>query len=79
MDQFAQPVQNSDQPTTFHGHGCRVWINVETGQQVKLQSFWLLEDSTEQIDFTQRVLLVEKVNTPPNDVLAIIGKVVFPP
>jgi DNA-binding CsgD family transcriptional regulator len=79
MDSFLQPIQNPDQPHAFHGHGLRVWIHMETGQQVKIQSLWALEDGTEQINYTQRVLSVEKVTAPPKEVLDIIDKVVFPP
>jgi hypothetical protein len=79
MDQYAQPIQNPDQPNAFHGHGLRVWIKAETGQQAKLQSFWVLLDGSEQITYTQRTLSMERVTTPPPDVLDLMDKVVFPP
>lgn len=78
MDQFAQPIQNPGQPIDFYGHGLRVWIHVETGQQVKIQSFWTLADGTEQVDYTQRALLVEKVLTPSGGVLETLDSIVMP-
>jgi hypothetical protein len=55
-----------------------VWIQVETGQQVKIQSFWSLADGTEQVGYTQRTELVEKVLIPPDEVLEILDSIVLP-
>lgn len=78
FEQFPQPIQNPGAPVAFYGHGLRVWINPESGLQVKHQSFWQLKDGEEQIDFTQRVLLVENVVAPPNDILNTLTSVVLP-
>ena len=78
MDQFAQPIQNPGEPITFYGHGRRIWIHVETGQQVKIQSFSTLPNGTEQVDYTQRALLVEKVLTPPDGILETLDRIVMP-
>jgi hypothetical protein len=78
LDTFSQPAQNPDEPQAFYGSGRRAWINVETGQQVKTESFWRFEDSTERIDNTTRVLLVEKVAAPPQEILDIFAKVIVP-
>ncbi|HET8562639.1 MAG TPA: hypothetical protein VFM35_02080, partial [Candidatus Binatia bacterium] len=78
MDQFARTIENPGEPLVLYGHGLRVWIHVETGQQVKYQRFWILEDGTEQIDFTQRSLLVERVLTAPEEVLRILDSIVMP-
>ncbi len=78
LERFSQPIQNPDAPAAFYGHGLRVWINLESGLQVKHQSFWQLQDGEEQVDFTQHVLLVENVITPPKDVLDILARIVGP-
>ena len=75
-EQYNPPIQNPGQPLAFYGGGLRVWIDVETGQQVKHQSFSQLEDGTEQIRYTQRVLLVERVGAPPDNVLEILESIV---
>ncbi len=75
---FAQPVQNPGETKAFTGGGRRMWINLQSGQQVKYQSFWKLENGIERVDFTQRFLLVQKVSTPPQDVLDILTSVVVP-
>lgn len=77
MDEFAQPIQNPGEPTAFYGHGLRVWMNYETGQQVKYQRFWTLEDGTEHVDYTQRPVLVERVLTPPEGILKILDNIVM--
>jgi len=78
IEQFPQPIQNPGAPAPFYGHGNRVWINLESGLQVKHQSFWLLQDGEKQTNFTQHVLLVENVTTPPDDVLDILTSIVLP-
>lgn len=78
LDSFAQPVQNPGEAQSFSGAGRRTWINLQSGQQVKFESFWVLEKGQERVDFTQRTLLVEKVESPPQEILDILAKVVAP-
>ena len=58
--------------------GRRVWINMETGQQVKLQTFQQNPDGTETIEFTQTFLPAERMDAPPQEVLELFRKVLFP-
>jgi hypothetical protein len=74
-EQYNPPIQNPDQPVAFYGGGLRVWIDVETGQQVKHESYAQMEDGTEQIRYTQRALLVEKMSAPPGEVLKILDRI----
>lgn len=78
LDKFPQPIQNPGATVAFYGHGLRVWINMESGLQVKNQSFWQLKDGGEQAAFTQRVLLMENAVVPPDEVLDILTSIVFP-
>ena len=78
QDKFAQPITNPGEDQAFWGAGRRVWVDSQTGQQVKVQSFWLLEDGSELIGFTKNNLLAEKVASPPQEVLDILAKVVVP-
>ena len=55
--------------------GRKVWVNLQTGQQIEFQSFQRLADGTEQLQFTQRFILVERVPAPPQEVLDVLGKV----
>ena len=75
---FPQPITNPGEDQAFWGAGRRVWVDSFTGQQVKVQSFWLLEDGSELISFTKNNLPVEKVNSPPQEILDILAKVVVP-
>ena len=77
-EDFPYPIQNPGEPQPFTGIGRRMWIDLETGQQVKVQAFWLLADGSERVDHTQRVLVVEKVETPPQEILEILKRVVVP-
>jgi hypothetical protein len=63
---------------TDQSAGRKVWINLQTGQQVKYQSFRLLSDNQKQVDATQISVLVEKVAQPPQDVLELLARVVVP-
>ena len=78
LDQIPQSLDNTAGSQAFSGRGQRVWIDLETGQQVKYQIFWQLQDGTEMIDFTRRVLLIESVNTPLDEVLQTLDKVITP-
>ena len=78
FDSFLQGIQNPGETQAIYGAGRRTWINLDTGQQVKVQAFSRLQDGTDQIDYTQQVLVLEKVNTPPKEILEILKRVVRP-
>ena len=78
LDSFDKPVQNAGEPQAFSGSGRRVWIDLQSGQQVKWQSFWWLVDGSEKIVSTQNTVLVEKLASPPKEILDILGKVIRP-
>ncbi len=78
LDSFSQPMQNPGEAQTFGGSGNRTWINLQSGQQVKFEWFWVMSDGQERVDSTRRTLLVEKVLSAPQDVLDFFAKVVAP-
>jgi len=78
LDTFGQPIQNPGETQAFRGLGHRVWISMQSGQQVKFESFWVVGEGQERVDFTQRALLVEKVPSAPQWVLDLLAKVVAP-
>ena len=78
LNSFANPVTNPGETQSFSGGGRRTWINLQNGQQVKIQSFWGLQDGSERIDYTYKPVLVEKVNAPPQEILDILAKVIVP-
>jgi len=78
QESFPQPITNPGEDQAFWGAGRRVWVDSQNGQQVKVQSFWLLEDGSELIDFTKNNLIVEKANSPPQEILDILERVVVP-
>ncbi|HAF61576.1 MAG TPA: hypothetical protein DCK95_04545 [Anaerolineaceae bacterium] len=79
QNNFASAVQNPGEEQAFSGTGQRAWIDLETGQQVKHQSFWLLEDGSESVISTKSTVLVEKVSNPPQKILDILEKVIMVP
>lgn len=79
LENFASSVQNPGEEQAFSGTGQRVWIDLETGQQVKRQSFWMLENGEESVTSTQSVVLVEKLETPPQAILDMLSRVVIVP
>ena len=78
LDSFAQPGQDPSEAQSFYGAGRRTWINLQTGQQVKTQSFWRLQDGSERVDYTYKPILDEKVNAPTQEILDILARVVVP-
>lgn len=76
FDNLEQSVTNPGETQAFSGSGRRVWIDLETGQQVKSQSFWLLEDGSEKITSTTSYLLVEKVDSAPQGILDVLKRVI---
>jgi hypothetical protein len=78
LEPFSSPMQNRGEAQTYSGSGRRTWIDMQTGQQVKEQSFGLVEDGSEQITSTYTYTLVEKVSTPPQAILDILARVVVP-
>ncbi len=78
QESISPAVQNPGESQAFSGSGQRVWIDTETGQQVKSQSFWRLVDGSERINWTQETTLVEKVDNAPQYILDILSKVVVP-
>lgn len=79
QNNFASTVQNPGEEQAFAGSGQHVWIDLETGQQVKSQSFWLLENGNESITSTENIVLVEKMDTPPQKILDILSRVIIVP
>ncbi len=76
LDTSLTMVQNPGITQAFSGYaGRRVWIDPESGQQVQEQSFWRLEDGSEKITSTSRYILVEKVKSPPQEILDILARV----
>ncbi len=79
LDTFESPMQNPGEEQAFTGSGQHFWIDEESGLQVRWQSFWVLEDGSESIISTENTILVEKVNTPPQNILDILSKVIVVP
>ncbi|MEN6622633.1 MAG: hypothetical protein ABFD50_13910 [Smithella sp.] len=75
---FTEPVQNPGEPQAFSGSGCQVWIDQQTGQQIRTQSFWLLSDGSEAITSTKSTILVEKLDNALQDILDILERVIVP-
>lgn len=72
------PFRNPGETQVLYGAGERVWIDLETGQLVKRQTFWLLEDGSEAISSSTIYTLVEKVGSPPQEILDILNSVIVP-
>lgn len=77
-ENFSSPMQNPGETQAFFGAGRHVWIDLETGQQVQYQSFWLLEDGSERINSTSSYILTDKVCSPSQEVLDLLARVIAP-
>ncbi|GAB4486225.1 MAG: hypothetical protein OHK0031_10420 [Anaerolineales bacterium] len=72
------PVQNPGQNVSYQGAGRRIWMRERDGAVIRQQAFWRLEDGSERVDFTQTLLLLEKLAAPPPEVLDLLAKVIVP-
>ena len=78
FDAFGQPSQNPGESQPITGMGRKTWVNLETGQQVKVQAFSRLADGSERVEYTQVTTQVQKTGNPPDEILKIINGVVQP-
>ena len=78
FDAFDQPAQHPDETQPIIGMGRKTWVNLATGQQVKVQAYTRFQDGSERIEFTDRTLIVEKADSPSEDVFNIINGVIVP-
>lgn len=77
-DILEQPVQESSSEKAISGTVLKVWIDLETGLQFKFESTYLYEDGSEEVRTKREVLLIEKVEQVPAEVVGILDRVVMP-
>lgn len=77
-DLLEQPVQISGNEKAIAATIYVVWIDLDTGLQFKFESIYLYEDGSEEVRNTRQVLLVEKVEQAPEEVIGILDRVVLP-
>lgn len=77
-DLLAQPLRESGSEKAISGTVLNVWIDLETGLQFKFESIYLFDDGSEEVRSTRQVLLVEKVEQVPDEVIGILDRVVLP-
>lgn len=75
---FTTPIQNPGESETFSGAFSKIWIDRQSGLQRQQQSGWILADGGFLVNSTYRILRVEKVNTPPDEILRILNGVILP-
>ena len=78
LDSFSTPFQNPGEPLAFSGAARQVWVLKNSGKTLKTLSIWRFEDGTERINHSQTLLTLEKLPTPPRDVLDLLSKVILP-
>ncbi len=75
---FGSPIQPSGSEKALGGTIFKVWINLETGLQYKFESSYLYSDGSEEVRSTRQVLLVEKMENAPEEIVGILDRVVLP-
>lgn len=78
LETFDGPVQNPGESQPFTGSIRRLWVNKQSGQVMKTSTSWSLPNGAERTDYTHSVLLVEKTDAPPQEVLDLFARVMFP-
>lgn len=71
-------IHNPKEMPLASNSGWRVWINLETGRQMKQEEFHFLEDGSIKVDYTFHYVLIEKVASAPTAILDILKNVVVP-
>jgi hypothetical protein len=77
-DLLEQPIQLSGSEKSISGIVLNVWIDLETGLQFKFESIYLYDDGSEEVRTTRQVLLVEKLELAPAEVVGMLDRVVLP-
>ena len=78
LSHFPQPITNTPDDPPIYGSGQRFWINLATGQQVKSEVISLQGKDSQVINDTYKTLLLEKVDTPPQEILETLNRIVVP-
>ncbi len=77
-DLLEQPIQENGSQKAISGTVLNVWIDLKTGLQFKFESIYLYDDGSEEVRTTRQVLLVEKVEQAPEEVVGMLDRVVLP-
>ncbi len=77
-DLLEPPIQPSGYEKAIAATIFKVWINLETGLQYKFESNYLYSDGSEEVRSTRQVLLVEKMENAPEEIVGILDRVVLP-
>ncbi len=75
---FAAPIQNPGESVAFSGAFTKTWIDRQSGLQRQQQNGWILADGRFLVNSTYRILQVEKLNAPPDEILRIITGIILP-
>ncbi len=78
LETFGNPIQNPGETQAFSGLARQVWVKQATGQTLQMRTLRRLEDGTEQVEYAQTLLTLEKLPAPPQDVLDLLSKVILP-
>jgi hypothetical protein len=75
---FEYPLQLSGNEKAIAATIYVVWIDLDTGLQFKFESVYRYNDGSEEVRSSRQVLLVEKVEQVPEEVVGILDRVVLP-
>jgi hypothetical protein len=78
LETFGTAVQNPGETRTLSGSARQVWVDKASGKTLQTRALWRFEDGTEQIEYTQTLLSLERLPAPPNKVTEILDKIVVP-
>jgi hypothetical protein len=78
LETFGAAVQNPGETRTLSGWARQVWVDKASGKTLQTRTLWRFEDGTEQIEYTQTLLSLERLPAPPNKVTEILDKVAVP-
>ena len=53
-------------------------MNFQTGRLIRSESIWQFEDGTEQLETFLVLRILEKLDSPPSEVLNIFEKIILP-
>ncbi len=68
-----------DGQTVFSERGIRIWLDRQSGQQTKWQTFERTLDGSEKVTETTNMILVEKSAQPPQEILELLERIILPP
>jgi hypothetical protein len=78
IENYPQPMEDTEEGLVHSGFVKQVWVDASTGQQYHLVRMTRFTNGEEHLHDIYNVLTVEKVDSPPQEIITILDNVQVP-